>query len=139
MNRQEARGSAIKRALDACPSLSPKRPSPERDRVWLTVEDAVCTRGLATVTPLGSSSSIPVTEEQATDELIAAMQWLMSHEDEAREMPPLRLFVRLRGVATRGSHGSGRAAQADALHGMTNVAPGNPVRWSDADPSEVAS
>ncbi len=54
-------------------------------------------------------------------------------------MPPLRLFVRLRGVATRGSQGSGRAAQADALHGLTNVAPGNPVRWSDADPNEVAS
>ena len=91
------------------------------------------------VTPLGSSSSIRVTEEQATDELISAMVWLMSHETEARAMTPLRLFVRLRGVATRGSHGSGRAAQSDALRGMTNVAPGNPVIWADADPSEVAS
>ena len=36
----------------------------------------------------------------------------------------------LRGVAVRGKHGSARTAQADALHGMTGVAPGRPVTFA---------
>ena len=137
MNRQEAKGAAIAQALNACPPLASW--STERDELWLVVQSAVCTRGLAMVTPLGSTAPIAVTAEHATDELIAAMAWLMNHEDQARTLPPLRLFVMLRGVATRGSHGSGRAARDDALRGVTHVAPGDPVRWSEADPIEVAS
>lgn len=137
MSRQEVQGKQIAQSLGACPSLGSS--SPERDELWLVVQSTVCTRGLASVTPLGSDASITVTHEQATDELISAMEWLTRHEDQARAMQPLQLFVRLRGVATRGSHGSGRAARADALRGITHVVPGEPVVWSDADPSEVAS
>jgi hypothetical protein len=102
------------------------------------VRDLVCTRGLCRVVPMGSRAAVPVTSEHATDELIAAMEWLRVHEDEAREMAPRELFIRLRGVATRGALGSARAAQADALHGMTHVSPGEPVVFAEFDWTEVA-
>lgn len=39
----------------------------------------------------------------------------------------------------RGATGSARAAQADALHGLTHVAPGNPVVFADVERREAAS
>jgi hypothetical protein len=65
------------------------------------------------------------------------MDWLKAHEAEARRLHALELFVRLRGVATKGSQGSARAAQADALRGMTGVGRGQPIRWGDLDESGV--
>ncbi|GAB3059134.1 hypothetical protein GCM10027053_21300 [Intrasporangium mesophilum] len=135
--KNEARGHLLAEALAACSRLD--RASEELDRLWLAVRDAVCTRGLCRVTPLGSSSTIPITSEYATDELIAAIEWLVAHAEEARALSPTDLFIKLRGVATRGAAGSARAAQSDALHGMTHVSPGDPVVFADADPVELAS
>lgn len=136
MNPNEARGQLVVDALAACPTLA--HPSPSRDAVWFAVQQSISTRGLCLVNPLGSTTHIPVTSDHATDELLAAMEWLRSHEREVRSLPPRALFVRLRGLATRGADGSARAAQADALHGMTNVPPGDPVVFADIDPLEVA-
>lgn len=130
------RGEAVWRTFVACPSL--QEPSHERDDVWLAVESAICTHGFARVTPMGSSSRVLVGADQATNELIAAMMWLTRHEDEARKLDPLSLFIALRGVATRGADGSARAAQADALHGMTNVPLGRMVYWRPIDETGVA-
>ncbi len=137
MNSNEVRGQRVAIALQACPMLS--RPSANRDALWFAVQESICTRGLCLVNPLGSASFIPVTPDHATDELLAAMDWLIKHESEARGMPPLRLFITLRGIATRGASGSGRAAQSDALHGMTHVSPGDPVVFTDVDRVEAAS
>ena len=130
------RGEALWRTFGACPSLL--QPSQERDALWLAVQTAICTHGFAWVTPLGSTSRVFVGTDHATDELIAAMMWLTHHEDEARELDPLRLFIALRGVATRGADGSARVAQADALHGMTNVPMGRMVYWRPIDETGVA-
>ncbi|MHB1473780.1 MAG: hypothetical protein ACYCV4_09150 [Dermatophilaceae bacterium] len=136
MNSATTRGEAVWRTFVACPSL--QEPSHERDDVWLAVESAICTHGFARVTPMGSSSRVLVGTDQATDELIAAMMWLTRHEDGARKLDPLSLFIALRGVATRGADGSARAAQADALHGMTNVPLGRMVYWRPIDETGVA-
>ena len=82
------------------------------------------------MTPLGSSTQVVVTADHATTELIAAMTWLIAHEQQARAMLPLELFVALRGVATRGASGSARAAQPDRLHGMTGVPAGLSILWN---------
>ena len=137
MNQQELRGRQIADALAMCHTLSDATPG--RDALWLVVQSAVCTRTSSLVTPLGSQAAIAVTSEHATDELIAAMEWLIGHEDQARAMAPLRLFIMMRGVATRSSLGSGRAARADALHGMTNVSPGDAVAWTHPDAIGLAS
>lgn len=137
MERNETKGQLIAGALAVCPPLD--QPSTGRDELWFAVQGAICTRGVCSVTPLGSSSSIPVTSDQATDELLAAMEWLIDHELEARALSPHRLFIMLRGVATRGASGSARVVQRDQLHGMTHVPPGDPVVFSDADPGEFAS
>lgn len=123
-------------ALAACPPLEVR--SPERDHVWLVVRDLVCTRSSVAVTPMGSESQVLVTADYASDELIAAMSWLHAHEEEARRLGALELFVRLRGVATRGSQGSARAAQADALRGITGVGRGQPIRWGELDGTGAA-
>ncbi|KJK11742.1 hypothetical protein UB45_10810 [Terrabacter sp. 28] len=136
MNRQDPKATELADALAGCDQLTLR--SDERDDLWMTVRDVVCTRGLCLVVPMGSSSPVPVTAEHATDELIAAMDWLQSHEREARAMSPQQLFIMLRGVATKGALGSARAAQADALHGMTHVRPGEPVVFSDLERAEVA-
>lgn len=130
-DRQEAAGRRIRRSLRECPDL--RVPSSQRDALWLTVQTEVCTSGTRFVTPFGSSAPVMVTEDEATDELISAMEWLTAHQTEARALAPLRLFVMLRGVATRSKGGSARAAQADRLHGMTGVPPGHPIRWKSLD------
>lgn len=118
-------------ALSGCPPLS--EGSPERDQLWSIVRDHICTRSHAWVTPLGSNRPVLVTSEYAGDELIAAMAWLYAHNDEARRLSPIGLFKSLRGVATKGANGSGRAAQSDALHGLTAVDAGQLVRWIDIE------
>lgn len=126
---QERAGRVIRRALRACPDLGAK--SPERDALWLTVQDEICTTTPKMVRPFGSSRPFLVTQEQATDELITAMTWLTAHEGEARTYKPLNLFVVLRGVATKSGTGSARAAQADSLRGVTEVPPGSTVGWGE--------
>lgn len=111
--------------------------SPEQEALWLTVQTGVCTAGRSSVTPLGSRRPVIVDAEYAGDEIIAAMRWLVDNEQEARALRPLELFVRLRGEATRGRLGSARMAQAEALHGLTNVPPGRPVRFVPLDAEEV--
>ena len=115
-------------ALAATPPL--RWPSTERDQLWLAVQEAICTRGRVRASPMGSSTPQDIGGDDARqDELLAAMGWLTDHEAEARQLAPDELFRQLRGVAVRGKHGSARAAQADALHGMTGVAPGHPVSF----------
>jgi len=135
-NSASTRGETVWHTLVACPSL--QEPSHQRDALWLAVESAICTHGFARVTPMGSTSQVLVGAEHATDELIAAMIWLTRHEDEARDLDPLSLFIALRGVATRGAAGSARAAQADGLHGMTNVPLGHMIFWRPIDETGVA-
>ena len=137
MKQNEIRGQLVAEALAACPTLAPG--TPQWDTLWFTIQRAICTRGLCLVTPLGSSSSIFVTPDHAMDELVAAMEWLTGHEQQARAMTPIALFIQLRGVATRGASGSARAAQHDALHGLTNVPPGDPITFTDVDTLEDAS
>lgn len=116
-------------ALAATPPLA--WPSPERDRLWLAVQDAVCTRGRAWACAMGSTTPQEVGGEDARQvELLAAMSWLVDHEHDARLMDLDALFRILRGVAVRGKHGSARTAQADALHGMTGVVAGRPVTFA---------
>ena len=93
-------------ALSACPPLT--QSSPGRDLLWTTVRDLICTRSQAWVTPLGSTRPVLVTSAYAGDELVAAMAWLYSHDDEARLLAPAALFKRLRGVATRGASAATR-------------------------------
>ena len=131
MNRQLVQGGRLRVALLACPPLT--EPSAQRDDLWLAVQAAICTRHTALATPLGSATPILVSAENATDELIAAMEWLYTHEARARTIEPLLLFRILRGVATRGAKGSARCQQADLLHGLTQVSPGDPVRWTCLD------
>lgn len=124
-------------ALSSCPSLSEE--STARDALWLTVWSVVCTRGSRSVTPMGSSGEVTVTAETVTDELLAAMEWLHRREEQARGLPPHSLFATMRCVATRSRRGSGRMAQADALHGMTNVSAGSRIRWVSLDSAEGAA
>ena len=131
MNRQLEHGVQLREALLECPPLT--EASAQRDDLWLTVQALVCTRHTAVATPLGSRTPILVTAENATDELIAAMEWLYAREAQARSLEPLLLYKMLRGVATRGAKGSARCQQADLLHGLTQVAPGAPVRWTCLD------
>src|ERR1035437_1855953 len=118
--------AALHAALAATPPL--RWPSPQRDRLWLAVQDAVCTRGKAWACAMGSSTPQEVGGEDARHvELLAAMSWLVDHERDARLLDQDGLFRMMRGVAVRGKHGSARTAQADALHGMTGVVAGRPV------------
>ena len=136
MTINDVKAERLTETLRGCPPLA--QPSAQRDALWLAVQELVCTRGVCFIVPMGSSSAVHVTAEHSTDELLAAMEWLTSHEDRARGMAPQQLFIMLRGVATRGAIGSARAAQADALHGMTHVSPGDPVVFADFDMPEVA-
>ncbi len=131
MNSQLEQGTRLHEALSACPPLT--EPSAQRDELWLTVQAVVCTRHTALATPLGSTTPILVSAEHATDELIAAMEWLYAQEAQCRALEPLSLYRILRGVATRGAKGSARRQQADLLHGLTQVSPGDPVRWTYLD------
>ena len=78
-----------------------------------------------------------VSDEYVSDELIATMNWLTRHERHARRLTPLKLFITLRGVATKNGGGSARHAQSDELHGFSNVVAGDRVRFVDCDISEL--
>ena len=118
--------ASVHAALAAAPPL--RWPSPERDCLWLAVQDAACTRGRAWACAMGSTTPQEIGGEDARQvELLAAMSWLFDHERDARLMDLDALFRMLRGVAVRGKHGSARTAQAEALHGMTEVVAGRPV------------
>ena len=70
-------------ALNATPPL--RWPSPQRDRLWLAVQDAVCARGRAWARAMGSTTPQEVGGEDARHvELLAAMSWLVDHERYAR-------------------------------------------------------
>ena len=114
-------------ALNACPDLD--EVSPAREQVWLAIKQEVCTTSPRMVRAFGSTRPVQVTEDHATEELITAWTWLTNHEAKARAMDPLELYVALRGAATRSATGSARAAQADLLHGLTEVPPGSTLRW----------
>jgi hypothetical protein len=137
MDSPLAQCDRLRESLLACPRLSDR--SPERDKLWLTVQAVVCTRHTARATPLGSTTAILVSAENATDELIAAMTWLYANEARARTLTAENLYKMLRGVATKGASGSARCRQSDLLHGLTHVSPGNPVRWAYLDPVDAAS
>lgn len=124
----DERIAALAFALAACLDL--RQPGVECERLWLALKDAICTRGRCRVIPLGSSAPVEVTDEYAGLELAEAMTWLRSHESEARSMTPVDLYRRLRAAATKGAHGSARMAQQDALHGMTEVSPGDPITFA---------
>lgn len=127
--------AVLHHALANTPCL--RQPSPERQSLWFVVQATVCTRGRAVGTAMGSTTQQDIGGEDArSDELVAAMTWLTAYEDVARLMSPSQLLRHLRGVAVRSHHGSARAAQADALHGMTEVAAGSPVQFG---PEPVAS
>jgi len=95
--------------------------APELEALWLAVSDTITTRGTVTVTPIGCNTPIRVSSEHATVELIAAWEWLTANESVARALEPATLYVALRGAATRSARGSGRAARADAMCGLTDV------------------
>jgi hypothetical protein len=135
MNDQELRGSVISQALRRCPSL--RAPSRQRDELWVAVRSAICTRGVRSVVPLGSKTPVWVSDEYVSDELIATMNWLTHHERHARRLTPLKLFITLRGVATKNGGGSARHAQSDELHGFSNVVAGDRIRFVDCDISEL--
>jgi len=127
-NRTTQPAANLHAALAATPPL--RWPSVERDKLWLALQDAICTRGRIRACAMGSSTPQEIGGDDARqDELLAAMSWLTDHEQQARQLAPDDLFRQLRGVAVRGKHGSARSAQADALHGMTGVTPGNPVSF----------
>jgi hypothetical protein len=124
-------------ALLASPPLAV--PSCERDELWLTIADTICTRSRVEVTPLGSARAIDVGGEDARSaELLAAMEWLYANEPAARALPPFPLFKKLRGVATRSAHGSAREALADSLRGISHVGAGDGICWVELAVSEVA-
>src|SRR5680860_580636 len=128
-NDTKHRAADLHAALAATPPL--RWPSPERDGLWLAIQDAICTRGKVRACPMGSPAPQEIGGDDARqDELLAAMSWLTDHEPLARSLSPDELFRHLRGVAVRGKHGSARSAQSDALHGMTGVMPGRPVSFN---------
>ena len=129
--------AALADALAQCPSVTEE--SHERRALMTAIWETVCTRTMRTVVPMGSVAPVTITPEYAGDELIAVMQWLRLHEEEAREMHPDRLFRMMRAVATLGMNGSGRAARVDQLRGLTGVPAGTPVRWAELDDERAAS
>jgi hypothetical protein len=135
-DEQERAGRVIRRALRACPDLGERTPA--REALWFTVQQEICTSGWKMVRPFGSTKPYLVTDEQASEELITAMTWLIAHEDRARSLSPLALFVMLRGVATRTGCGSARAAQSDLLHGVTGVPAGQRITWGSPEEIDAA-
>ena len=138
MKTNETHGAQIAEALADCAPLT--EPSEERDALWLVVQSLVCTRAQRTVIPLGSKAPVVVTADYACQELLAAMEWVIAHEECARAMNPADLYRQMRVAATKGMHGSGRAALADALHGFTHVPAGGSLRFCPLESEEsVAS
>ena len=134
--RRDPRAQRLWRALHDCANLTIQ--TPQRDTLWHAIDELVCTRSATRAVPFGSNTEVEITAEYAHDELIAAIEWLTANEVRARGLDPDHLFAALRAFATRGANGSARAAQLDMLHGMTNVPPGDPVRWFALDEEGAA-
>ena len=134
MKTNETHAVQIAEALARCAPLA--EPSEERNALWLLVRSLVCTRAQRTVVPLGSKAPVVVTADYASQELLAAMEWVVDHEECARAMIPADLYRKMRSAATKGMDGSGRAALADALHGFTHVPAGGLLRFSALDSEE---
>jgi hypothetical protein len=118
-------------ALAACPPIA--EPSSQRQDLMMAIWSTVCTRTQRVVVPMGSSAPVTITPDDASTELIAVMDWLHLHEKEARHLGPDQLYRMMRAVATLGMNGSGRAARADQLRGVTDVPKGTPLRWAELD------
>jgi hypothetical protein len=112
---------------------------PERDRLWLAIWRHSTTQHHAEVTPRGSTARVRVSSEHASAELIAAWEWLLANEGEARAMQPGQLHRTLRGVATRSHRGSARTAMSDALCGLTHVPAQIRVEVGGSDALELAA
>lgn len=136
LRRPDPRAHRLWRALHDCALLTAW--TPQRDDLWHAIDNLVCTQSATKAVPFGSNTEVEITAEYAHDELIAAIEWLNANEVRARSLDPDHLFATLRAVATRGANGSARAAQLDMLHGMTNVPPGDPVRWLALDEEGAA-
>lgn len=132
---QREHDMALAAALSACPSVH--EPSAPREELMLTIWHTVCTRKSRIVVPMGSSAPVTISPEYAPNELIAVMAWLGLHEQEARALTPSQLYRKMRAVATLGMNGSGRAARADQLRGLTEVPSGTPVRWAKVEDERV--
>jgi hypothetical protein len=111
--------SAIHEALHRVADL--RTPSAERDELWLALWAHTTTRTSCEVIALGSGTSVRVSSAESSAELIAAWEWLLANEDDARVMPATDLGRTLRGVATRSHRGSARAVMADSMGGLTHV------------------
>ena len=112
---------------------------PGRDRLWLAIWRDATTQHRVEVTPRGSTARVRVSSEHASAELIAAWEWLVANEAEARAMLPGQLQRTLRGVATRSHRGSARAAMTDALCGLTHVPAHIRVEVGGSDALEMAA
>jgi hypothetical protein len=130
-----SRAALLWLSLRECPPLAHN--TPERDSLWLEVRSAICTQAAREITPFGSLAHVRVTEDHATEELIAAMTWLYQHEALARSLDAQQLLYALWSVAIRGSAGSARSTQADSLHGMTHVPAGCGILWQPIDGAGV--
>jgi hypothetical protein len=128
--------SDLAEALRACPSTT--EPSQQREDLMTAIWATVCTRRNRTVVPMGSAAPVGISSEYASAELLAVMDWLRRHEDEARTLAPDQLYRTMRAVATLGMHGSGRAARADQLRGLTDVPAATAVRWAEIDEERTA-
>jgi hypothetical protein len=115
-------GDRISAALDELVDLDDRGPA--RDRLWLELWDGITTRHVAYVRPCGATRSVKVTAQDASAEVLAAWDWIYRHEARARSLPGDELYRTLRGAATRSHRGSGRAALADAVCGLTHVPSG---------------
>ena len=123
-------------ALAACPPIA--EPSSQRAELMMVIWSTVCTRTRRTVVPMGSAAAVTITPDDASTELIAVMDWLRLHEKEARDLGPNQLYRMMRAVATLGMNGSGRAARADQLRGLTDVPARTPLRWVEIDQERTA-
>jgi hypothetical protein len=94
---------------------------PDRNRLWIALWRGVATRHPVEAIARGSTARVRVSSEHASAELIAAWEWLIANESQARAMNPVQLRRTLRSVATTSHRGSARAAMADALCGITHV------------------
>lgn len=125
------RSHAIAAALASVANLNER--TPERESLWLALWKRITTQETVVVRPTNSGGQARVSREFASLEVIAAWTWLEKHETEARTMHPVVLERTLRNHVTRSHNGSGRAAMADNLCGITNVPRNIRVSLHDVD------
>jgi hypothetical protein len=124
-------GDRISAALHELTDLDDSGPA--RDRLWLELWNGITTRRVAYVRPCGAMRSVKVTAQDATAEVLAAWDWIGRHQARARSLRGVDLYRTLRGAATRSHRGSGRAALADAMCGLTHVPSGTWIAMAGDD------